>query len=425
MTPTEGNRTYAIIVCIFASLGGFFFGYDQGVTGVVLVMESYDGGLFTSNRTIAATLGRLHASYNMTYNIGCMVGAIMGGWIADRFGRRLTIFHAGSLFCLGTAWLTFCPSQIHTSLLIARFIQGMGGAEIAPKELRGFLSGFMHMTVVTGLLCANIVNQLIASEGGESLTGLPWWHLSSQTKKVGREVRAIGAQIAREGRPGGYKELMEPSSLKRVIIAMLLQDVLGNGILSVLIISIINFISTIPAMRWVDTYERRQFLLIGAVGMVISHLVSAILFTLGCNGNTEMAGFSKTSGYAIIVATSLFVFNFAISWGPVCWIYLAEIFQLNIRSMVVSLSTMANWLMGVVMTWVVKLFPSLNINGVFFLLASTSILSGMFVYFKCPETAGILLEDIESLFNGIARHKNSPKAEETHFQPMQTCPAPI
>ncbi|KAI9895870.1 hypothetical protein PsorP6_019036 [Peronosclerospora sorghi] len=219
-----------------------------------------------------------------------------------------------------------------------------------------------------------------------------------QTRKVGRELRAIGAQIAREARPGGYKELMEPSILKCVIIAMLLQDVLGNdGILSALIISIINCISTIPAMRWVDTYGRRQLLLIGAVGMVISHLVSAILFTLGCNGNTESAGFSKTSGYAIFVATSLFVFNFAISWGP--------IFQLNIRSMAVSLSTMANWLMGVVMTWVVKLFPSLNINGVFFLFASTSILSGMFVYFKCPETAGILLEDNESLFNGSARHK--------------------
>ncbi|KAI9895106.1 hypothetical protein PsorP6_018869 [Peronosclerospora sorghi] len=237
---------------------------------------------------------------------------------------------------------------------------------------------------------------------------------------------------------------MEPSILKRVIIAMLLQvlqqgtginpvftygglifkDVLGNGILSVLIISIVNFISTIPAMRWVDTYGRRQLLLIGAVGMVISHLVSAILFTLGCNGNTESAGCSKTSGYAIIVATSLFVFNFAISWGPVCWIYPAEIFPLNVRSMAVSLSTMANWLMGVVMTWVVKLFPSLNINGVFFLFSGTSILSGMFVYFKCPETAGILLEDIESLFNGSARHKNSPKeAEETPFQPMQTCPA--
>ncbi|KAG6576205.1 Major Facilitator Superfamily (MFS) [Phytophthora cinnamomi] len=41
MTPTEGNRTYAIIVCIFASLGGIFFGYDQGVTGGVLVMESF------------------------------------------------------------------------------------------------------------------------------------------------------------------------------------------------------------------------------------------------------------------------------------------------------------------------------------------------------------------------------------------------
>ncbi|KAI9913803.1 hypothetical protein PsorP6_005634 [Peronosclerospora sorghi] len=193
---------------------------------------------------------------------------------------------------------------------------------------------------------------------------------------------------ARERRPGGYKELMEPSILKRVIIAMLLQDVLGNGILSVRIISIVTFISSIPAMRWVVTYGRRQLLLIGAVVMVLSHLVSAILFTLGCNGNTE-----------------------------ICWIYLAEIFQLNIRSMAVSLSTMANWLRGEVMTWVVKLFPSLNIKGVFFLFASTSILSGMFVYFNCPETAGILQKDIESLFNGSARHKNAPKeAEETPFQ---------
>ncbi|KAI9895869.1 hypothetical protein PsorP6_019037 [Peronosclerospora sorghi] len=186
MTPTEGNRAYAIIVCIFASLGGFFFGYDQGVTGCVLVMESFlndfcvgwHGQMMADSSRSTERLPQRWVDYtlwyNMPYNIGCMVGAIMGGWIADRFGRRLTIFQAGSLFCLDTAWLTFCPSQIHTSLLIARFIQGMGvgnssfslplyGAEIAPKELRGFLSGFMHMTVVTGLLCANIVNQLIAS----------------------------------------------------------------------------------------------------------------------------------------------------------------------------------------------------------------------------------------------------------------------
>ncbi|RLN51572.1 hypothetical protein BBJ29_001226 [Phytophthora kernoviae] len=465
LTPTEGNRTYAIIVCIFASLGGIFFGYDQGVTGGVLVMDSFlndfcvgwHGQTMTDCTRPTAQLPQRWVDYtlwyNMTYNIGCMVGAIVGGWIADKFGRRLTIFQAGSLFCL----------------------------EMAPKELRGFLSGFMQMTVVTGLLSANIVNQLIENhERGWRITNgvamaapivvmlgiffVPesprWTYLHKgkdaasavlkqlrQTRKIGRELRAIGAQIAREGQqPSGYKNLMEPSVLKRVIIAMLLQvlqqgtginpvftygglifkDVVGDGILSVLILSIVNFFSTIPAMRWVDTYGRRQLLLIGAVGMVIGHLVSGILFTVGCDGDTESAGCTQSAGYAMIASTSFFVFNFAMSWGPVCWIYPAEIFPLNVRSMAVSLSTMSNWLMGVVMTWVVKLFPSLNINGVFFLFSGTCVASGVFVYYMCPETSGILLEDIETLFDGSARHKNSPKGvQETPFQSMQSYRLPV
>ncbi|CAI5705770.1 hypothetical protein KXD40_000780 [Peronospora effusa] len=112
---------------------------------------------------------------------------------------------------------------------------------------------------------------------------------------------------------------MEPSVLKRVIIAMLLQDVVGDGILSVLIISIVNFVSTILAMRWMGTYGRRQLLLIDAMGMVVGHLVSAILFNHGCVGNTESARCLETLGYVIIVSTSIFVFNFAILWEPVCW----------------------------------------------------------------------------------------------------------
>ncbi|RLN95693.1 hypothetical protein BBJ28_00019339, partial [Nothophytophthora sp. Chile5] len=153
--PTEGKRTYAIIVCVFASLGGLFFGYDQGVTGGVLVMSSYlnDFCVGWHDQTMddctkaASDLPQRWVDftlwYNMTYNIGCMIGALAGGWVADKFGRRVTIFQAGLLFCVGTSWVAFCPSQAHSQLLTARFIQGMGvgnssfslplfGAEMAP-----------------------------------------------------------------------------------------------------------------------------------------------------------------------------------------------------------------------------------------------------------------------------------------------------
>ena len=109
------------------------------------------------------------------------------------------------------------------------------------------------------------------------------------------------------------------------------------------------------------------------------------------------------AGYIIIVGTAFVTFNFAISWGPVCWIYPTEIFPMNVRAKAVWL-TMSNSVMGTCMTWVVKLFPSLNINGVFFLLAATCVVSGVFVYYLCPETKGLLLEDIESLL---------PKAKTT------------
>jgi SP family sugar:H+ symporter-like MFS transporter len=495
--PTEGNRTYAIVVCIFASLGGLFFGYDQGVTAGVLIMDSfladfcvgwYSLTMVDCTKASADLPGRwvdFTLWYNMTYNIGCMVGAIVGGWVADKFGRRVTIFQAGLFFCVGTSWVAFCPAQAHEAVLIARFIQGMGvgnssfslplfGAEMAPKELRGFLSGFMQMTVVTGLLSANIVNQIVQSHprGWRITNGVcmaapivvmlgiffvpesPRWTFQQrgkdaavavlrqlrQTRHIDRELQAISRQIALEGdEPASYFDLLEPSVLKRVVIAMLLQvlqqatginpvftygglifkDVAGDGIFSVLILSIVNFVSTIPAMRWVDTYGRRQLLLVGSVGMVLGHVLSGALFTAGCDGNTEDAGCSKGAGIAIIVGTSFFVFNFAISWGPVCWIYPAEIFPLNVRSVAVSLSTMANWLMGVVMTWVVKLFPSLNINGVFFLFCGTCIICGVFVYYLCPETKGILLEDIEALFNRGARDRPVRTSRHEHEHPSR------
>ncbi|KAE9008440.1 hypothetical protein PR003_g15942, partial [Phytophthora rubi] len=78
----------------------------------------------------------------------------------------------------------------------------------------------------------------------------------------------------------------------------------------------------------------------------------------------------------------------------------------GVRAPAVALSTAANWAMGAVMTEVVKLFPHLNINGVFFLFAGLCSICGVFVYFFCPETKGMMLEDIEALFQSGKQAKS-------------------
>uniref|UniRef100_M4BGS8 Hexose transporter 1 n=1 Tax=Hyaloperonospora arabidopsidis (strain Emoy2) TaxID=559515 RepID=M4BGS8_HYAAE len=483
--PTEGSRTYAIVVCIFAALGGLFFGYDQGVTSGVLIMDSFINDYcvgwhnFTYEQCTSAS-SKLPAEwtgftvwYNMTYNLGCLGGAFVGGFVADKLGRRWTIFTAGLLFCIGTSWVCFNRAHEHGLMYIARVIQGFGvgnssfslplfGAEMAPKELRGLLSGFMQMTVVIGLFLANVVNLIVEhrDHGWRTTNGVAmaaplvvmmgiffvpesprWTYLHKgkeeaeivlkrlrQTENVERELNVIGAQVAEElAADKGLRELLEPSILKRVIIAMMLQvlqqatginpimsygglifqDITKAGIYSAFFLSGVNLVSTVPSMRWVDTTGRRKLLLIGAVGMVIGHLFAAILFTAICDGNVDDAGCPTVGGWFICFGTAFFVFNFAISWGPVCWIYPAEIFPLGVRAPAVALSTAANWAMGAVMSEVVKLFPHLNINGVFFLFAGLCCICGVFVFFFCPETKGMMLEDIEALFNSKQAQKSS------------------
>lgn len=243
----------------------------------------------------------------------------------------------------------------------------------------------------------------------------------TDSEHVAHELGVIGRQVEQELREAkGLKELTEPSIRKRVLIAMgpqvlqqatgitpimsygalIFKDITHAGIYSSLFITGVKSLATIPAMRWVDTCGRRYLLLIGAAGMIGGHLMAAILFTALCDGNVSDAGCPKVGGWIICIGTALFSIFYGISWGPVCWIYPAEIFPMSVRASAVSLTTASNWVMAALMTQVVKLFPYLNINGVFFLFADFCCICFLFVYFFCPETMGVMLEDVELLFDG-------------------------
>ncbi|CAH0480010.1 unnamed protein product [Peronospora belbahrii] len=97
---------------------------------------------------------------------------------------------------------------------------------------------------------------------------------------------------------------------------LIFQDITKAGIYSAFFLSGVNLISTIPAMRWVDTTGRRKLLLIGTVGMVAGHLFAAILFTAICNGNVDDARCPSVGGWFICIGSAFFVFNFAIRGVP-------------------------------------------------------------------------------------------------------------
>ncbi|CAF3418940.1 unnamed protein product [Rotaria socialis] len=487
-----GKPHFAVFLAAFTSLGGWFFGYDQGVTGGIVIMRSFKndfcvgvyGNVSDCNLPVAALPSeyrRFLVLFNLLYNVGCFLGAVfISSVVAERFGRRAVIFTSAVLFFIGTSIVIFPPggsSKIMILILFGRIVEGTGvgcssfscplyASEIAPTNLRGMLSGFMQMTVVIGLFAANVVNIFLQNHkwgwrlsNGVILiaplliiTGIffcpetPRWlykkkgrdAAEASLKRIRRiddvagELDAIADAIEEEGNQISVKELFtKKKMLERLGVGMgmhvlqqatginpifnfggiIYESVLGKGIISLLILSGTNLLSTIPALFMFDRLGRRKLLIYGGLAMVIGHLVAATIFVTGCtvttsiiNGTTiseEKVNCATSSGILMLVSTAVFVGFFAISWGPIAWIYAAEIFPLNVRARAMSLTTGSNWFMGTIMSYILELIKPLGIHGVFYLFSGLSLLAVIFVYLFCPETRGVLLEDIEEQFDNF------------------------
>ncbi|KAK2767016.1 hypothetical protein FQN54_006333 [Arachnomyces sp. PD_36] len=176
---------------------------------------------------------------------------------------------------------------------------------------------------------------------------------------------------------------------------------------------VINVGMTVPALLWVDRWGRRPTLIAGALAMMTwLYMNAGILATYG--HAAEEGGLDGVPAQswlvegapskAVIAGSYLFVASFAISWGPVSWIYPPELFPLRVRGKAVALCTSSNWLFNFALGYFVP--PAFeNIKW------QTYLVFGVFctamtlhVFFMFPETAGKTLEEIEGIFtdpNGI------------------------
>jgi sugar porter (SP) family MFS transporter len=160
------------------------------------------------------------------------------------------------------------------------------------------------------------------------------------------------------------------------------------------ITGVINIVTTLIAIAFVDRFGRKPLLLAGSIGMTLTLGAMAWLFAnagLDAKGAPELAG---ASGTAALVAANLYVFAFGFSWGPIVWVLLGEMFNNKIRGAALALAASAQWIAN----WLVTLtFPGLSKMGLGFaygLYTAAAALSFVFVARWVRETKGRTLEEM-------------------------------
>jgi sugar porter (SP) family MFS transporter len=427
---------------IVASLGGFLFGFDtaviSGVETSIQTLWSLDKG--THGFTVASAL------------LGTVIGALISGRPAEKYGRRRVLQAIGLLYLVTSLVTALTPSWL--PFVIFRFLGGIGvGAssvvgpmyisEISPAERRGRLVALFQFNVVTGILLAFVSNYLLFGISEDS-----WrWMLGVQAipsliffvmvffvpesprwlVKNGNDVEAEKVLVS-IGEPNPKQSLNNIKESLRSEAGPK-QESLFNGqynkpIFYAVALALFNQLSGINAIMY---YAPRIFKMTGlsedaallqAVSIGVTNMVFTLLAislidkfgrkTLLIIGSVGMvialglvayAFYTKTYGsYYVMFYLVAFIAFFAFSQGAVIWVFISEIFPNKVRSQGQTLGSSTHWIMAAIISWTFPVIASSSENGGFYsflLFTIMMLLHGFFAWKILPETKGKSLEGIE------------------------------
>ncbi|KAI8141036.1 general substrate transporter [Fennellomyces sp. T-0311] len=171
---------------------------------------------------------------------------------------------------------------------------------------------------------------------------------------------------------------------------------------------VLNMLATIPAILFLDRLGRRKTLISGALFMGTAMLLCGIVMAATgrvfydpeTDQNDIYMGDNKHASYFCIVMIYFFVAGFAYSWGPVGWIYPAEIFSLNVRAKATSFSTAANWLMNFAISEIVPVMLASITWGTYIFFGCCCFFMSVCVFLFFPETKAKSLEEMDQIFAG-------------------------
>jgi SP family sugar:H+ symporter-like MFS transporter len=446
----QGDRTsFNWLIYIFGALGGLLFGYDTGVIA---------GALLYINKDLELT-PTLQGVVVSSLLVGAMLGSIVAGPLADAIGRRKLVLIAAVTFIVGAIGSALAPSA--GVLILFRVVLGLAVgaasvivplylAELAPTGIRGAIASLNQLMIVTGILVAYIVNLALAASGGWRLMlGLavvpalvmlfgmlfmpetPRWLVAKDREPEAREIlrrsrdeAAVEKEIhdiksVERQEEGGVRELLAPWVRPALVVGMglaILQQIVGintiiyyapttltnvgfgnsAAILANAGIGVLNVGMTLVAIWLIDKVGRKPLLLVGALGMALSLAILAITSLV----LPEPKGLGLV-GIITVACLAGFIVSFAVSWGPIVWVMLAEIFPLKIRGAAMGVATLLLWGANFVVSLTFPiLLSAVGIGYLFLGYAVIGVLAFLFVRFFVVETKGRSLEEIEADLQG-------------------------
>lgn len=455
------NSFYILFLTLIAALGGLLFGYDTAViSGAEKSLEVY----FTDSLGLSSFV---HGATISSALIGCIIGGIISGFFASKFGRKNSLIFASILFtlsALGSAYpefLFFTKGEPTIALLLTfnlyRIIGGIGVGlasavvpmyigEIAPADIRGRLVSFNQFAIIFGMLVVYFVNWMIAN--GQSLAwinDIGWRYMfaseaipavlfalllllvpetprylamknedekairiltkingKAEAHSILQDIKASVHTAASNGKLFAYGKLV----IGVGILLSVFQQFVGINValyyaprifesmgaakdasmLQTIVMGLVNVIFTVLAIVTVDKWGRKPLLITGSIGMAIG--------MIGVSG----LAYANVIGIGTLVFIIIYTASFMMSWGPICWVLISEIFPNKIRGQAVAIAVAAQWAANYFISSTYPMMMEFSGGFTYGFYGLMSILSAIFVWKFVPETKGKTLEQMEAIW---------------------------
>ena len=439
-------------------MGGLLFGYDWVVIGGA---KPFYERFFDITQSI-----NLQGWAMSSALIGCLFGAMFSGYLSDRFGRKVPLIFAALLFTLsaiGTGAVSmFMPFIVYRlmgglAIGIASAISPMYIAEVSPAPIRGRLVAVNQLTIVIGILAAQIVNYLIAEKVSDGATNefirqswngqMGWrWMFWAETvpaasffllaffipesprflAKVGKTEASIkilekigGVEYARIEEKNITETLKDASHITdwKALRAKSVRPVLVLGIVLAAfqqwcgINVIFNYAEEVFTSAGYSVSDMLlNIVLTGSVNLVFTLVAMRFvdswgrrkLMLLGSMGLAVIylvlggSYYFGIQGFVILILVVMAIATYALTLAPVTWVILSEIFPNRVRGAAMAVATTSLWVASFGLTFTFPILnKALNASGTFWLYALISLSGFLFILKKLPETKRRSLEEIE------------------------------